>query len=59
MRLEGQSIESLECQARGQGLCPFGGGEPLKVTEQGSDVCSDWMAELEPGWEDIGRESMR
>lgn len=34
MRLESQSVESLEGQAQGLGLYPVGSGEPLKVTEQ-------------------------
>lgn len=52
-----QPIESLEGQVHGLGQYPAGCGEPLKVIEQGSDICSNWMAEFVPGWEDIGRES--
>lgn len=55
---EGQSTESLEGQAHGLGLHPGGSGEPLKVIDQGSDICFNWMAEIVPGWEDTGRRSM-
>lgn len=34
MRLESQSVESLEGQAQGLGLYPVGSGDPLKVTER-------------------------
>lgn len=53
--LGGRSVENLDGQAYGLGLYPLGSGEPQKVIEQRSDIYSNWMAELVPGWEDIGR----
>lgn len=48
----------LEGQVHGLGLYLVGSGEPLKVFEQGSDICSNWMTELVLGWEDTGRKGM-